>query len=134
MADDQKEPMDSEGDALDAISKRTQEELDAADADFNRRLEALQSRAESASQKYRTKKEEVREEREESGLVSRGAGMGLTAAYGFMGPPIVGYHVGKLIDSQMGLEDAWSTWLAMGGVFGGILFVVFVLQRQNRES
>ncbi|MCB0824742.1 MAG: hypothetical protein KDC26_01000 [Armatimonadetes bacterium] len=134
MADEEKEPMDAEGDALDAISKRAKEELDAADADFERRMNDLQGRAAEATKKYQTKQDEVREQRADTGVVSRGAGMGLTAAYGFMGPPIVGYFVGKLIDNSLGKENVWSTWLAMLGVIGGIIFVVFVLQRQNRES
>jgi F0F1-type ATP synthase assembly protein I len=64
----------------------------------------------------------------------RGLALGLTLAYGFVGPILAGYLIGLLIDRRAGLSNQWQTWLTLAGVFAGFIFVVFVLGRTESKG
>jgi F0F1-type ATP synthase assembly protein I len=63
----------------------------------------------------------------------RGIGVGLTLAYAMVGPLIVGWGVGWLMDRGKSTNQG-QTWGTVIGMFLGFIAVVFLLSRTNRDK
>ena len=62
----------------------------------------------------------------------RGLGVGLMLAYAMIGPIIVGWGVGWLIDRDTG-KNSGQTWGTVIGMFVGFIAIVFLLGRANQS-
>ena len=62
----------------------------------------------------------------------RGLGVGLTLAYAMVGPLIVGWGIGWMVDRDSG-KNTWQTWGTVIGMFLGFIAVVFLLSKTNQD-
>ena len=64
----------------------------------------------------------------------RGLGFGLTIAYTMVGPLLVGYGAGYLIDKKQGDGNTWQTWLTILGMVLGFIGAIVLLTRANESK
>lgn len=116
-------------DELDQSTSTQMGRLDHVHEEFEEELGAL--RRKSTTARLTHAKSQMKEE---SRIASdrdshRGLAIGLSAAFGFMGPMFAGYLIGWLIDRSNRQEGVWSTWLTVIGMGAGFVYLVMVLNR-----
>jgi len=119
-------------DDIAAKQAASREEISKIHNGFDQRMDELDSRLNDARRRDTQRQKVEKETQMASADTGRSLGVGLTVAYGIIGTPIVGYGVGWLIDSRMGQSNMWSSWLALAGAFGGVIFAVIILQKNNK--
>ncbi|MCW5943149.1 MAG: hypothetical protein KIS66_13020 [Fimbriimonadaceae bacterium] len=63
---------------------------------------------------------------------SRQLGVGLSIAYAIIGMPVVGYGLGYVLDKGNEVK-VWTSWTALGGCVLGLVYAVFVLNRESKR-
>ena len=64
----------------------------------------------------------------------RGLGVGLTVAYAFVGPTILGYGIGWLIDRRNGQVNVAQTWSTLLGLVLGFVGAVILLVQGSKSE
>jgi F0F1-type ATP synthase assembly protein I len=64
----------------------------------------------------------------------KGLGYGLAIAYTLVGPLIVGWFAGMLIDKARGSGTLWQTWLTIGGMILGFIGAIVIISRSHQEN
>lgn len=116
-------------DELEQSSPTQKGRLDHVHAEFEDELGALRKKS-TAARVTHAKSQMKEESRIANDRDShRGLAIGLSAAFGFIGPMFAGYLVGWLIDRSNRQEGVWSTWLTVIGMGAGFVYLVTVLNR-----
>lgn len=61
----------------------------------------------------------------------RQLGIGLSIAYAIIGMPVVGYGIGYLLDAGKDAKQ-WTPLTSLAGCVLGVVYALFVLNRENR--
>lgn len=62
----------------------------------------------------------------------RQLGVGLSIAYAIIGMPVVGYGLGYLLDAGKP-NQLWTPWTSLAGCLLGVIYALFVLNRENQR-
>lgn len=100
--------------------------------EMDAKLREIEERAKIARHRQQMAENRTEKARRSDAEAARGLGLGLTGAYALLGTPIVGWGIGKLIDSRIGGGGkGWETGLTMAGFAMGLAYIILVVQKRQ---
>lgn len=106
--------------------------LEEAEAEFQKRLKEIESRASVAKAERDAKLQEKARQVKSDRDVNRGLGVGMSVAYTILGVPMFGIGVGYLVDRSLG-TDFWKGVGALVGATVGVAMALYILNRSQKS-